>query len=138
MSSAFQQRVVGHELPRVFLEHHRHAVAQGKRQPLRAAYQHLRAALELERPLAHGASQDVEQSFIHVLNYFPGVFALNWLARMSTRSINSRVAVSENSAVTGTYQQRSSANAAHFTASFSVMSTGRLSPKLRSACLNAW
>ena len=32
-------------------------------------------------------------------------------------------------AVTGTYRQRSSAKAAHFTASFSVMSTGNWSPK---------
>src|SRR4051794_26821031 len=122
------------ELAGVFLQHHGHALADRERQPFGTAHQDASLALQLERTLAHRAGEDVEQSVVHS-NQSP---VLKALMRASTRSMSAAVSPSVNSAVTGTYQQRSSAKAAHFTASFSVMSTGSWSPKFRSPDLKAW
>src|SRR5687767_6965719 len=66
MSSALQQRIVVRELARVFFEHHRHTFAYWECQAFRAAHEHLGGALKLERPLAHRAGENVEQSVVHL------------------------------------------------------------------------
>src|SRR2546427_6969470 len=44
--SALEQRIVGRQLARFLLEHHRHRVADRIGEPVHAAHEHLRLALE--------------------------------------------------------------------------------------------
>src|SRR5205823_2194680 len=64
-SSTVEQRIVGGELARLFLQHHGHRVADRIGETIHAAYQHLRLALELQRPLAHRTGEYLEQACIH-------------------------------------------------------------------------
>ena len=54
--------------------------------------------------------------------------------KVESRSSSATQKASGNSALTGTLKCRAVANAAHFTASFSVISTGRSLPNWKSAC----
>src|SRR6266446_2153358 len=134
-ASALEQRIVGRQLARFLLEHHRHRVADRIGEPVHAAHEHLRLALELERSLAHRAGEYLEQARIHRSGLrpyrLPPAFA-------STRLSNSLPSRSANCAATGTYHSRGSANAAHLTESFSVMSTGAESAKSSSRAAKRW
>ena len=57
------------QLARIFLEHHRHSFTDGERQSFGTAHQHASLALQLERSLAHGAREDVEESVVHSINH---------------------------------------------------------------------
>src|ERR1700724_1329137 len=122
--STLEQRIVGGELARLFLQHHGHGVADRIGETIHAADQHLRLALELERPLAHRTGEYLEQACIHQI-----CPPATWVGRTfaSTRASNSCASRAPNCAATGTYHSRGLANASHFTASFSVMSTGKSS-----------
>src|SRR5215469_15446030 len=124
-ASAIEQRVVGGELTRFFFEHHRHAVADRVCEPVETAHEQLRLASELQRPLAHRAGENLQQSRIHQVRP-PAASGPRTLIR--TRASSSRASGPLNSAVTGTYHNRGSALPTHFTASFSVISTGNASP----------
>src|SRR5689334_17955521 len=110
MTLALQQRIVVRQLARVLFQHHGHAFPDRERQAFGAAYEHRGLTLVLEWTLADGTGEDVEQSFFHRIRSQPPV--LKAWTRASTRSMRPRDSASANSAVTGTYQQRSSANAA--------------------------
>src|SRR5215469_4385345 len=124
-ASAIEQRVVGGKLARFFFEHHRNAVADRIGESVEAAHEQLRLAPELQRALAHRTSENFQQSRIH---HVRPPAAAGPRTFTSTRASSSRESGSLSSAATGTYHSRGSANPAHFTASFSVISTGSASP----------
>src|SRR5215469_3790246 len=124
-ASAIEQRVVGGQLARLFFQHHRHAVADGIRQSVEAAHEQLRLAPELQRALAYGAGENLQQSRIH---HVRPPAASGPRTFMSTCASSSRASGPLSSAATGTYHSRGSAPLRHFTASFSVISTGDASP----------
>jgi hypothetical protein len=64
-ASAIEQRIIGRELTRLFLEHHGYRVANRVCEPVHAANQHLGLASELQWSLAHRAGEYLEQSCIH-------------------------------------------------------------------------
>src|SRR5262249_52412978 len=131
-ASTIEQRVVGRELARFLFEHHRHAVADRIGQPVESAHEQLRLAPELQRALAYRAGENFQQARIHQIRppAAPGPRTFT-----STRASSSRVSGSLSSAATGTYHSRGSAKA-HFTASFSVISTGKPSPNSSSEAAN--
>ena len=63
---ALEQRIVGSQHAGLIFQHHRNAIADWKRQAVRATHQHQFLALLLKRSLAHRAGQNVEQSSFHL------------------------------------------------------------------------
>src|SRR5689334_2668348 len=72
--SALEQRIVGRELPGLLLQHHGNIVPDGISKAIEAAHQHLSVPLILERPLADGTGQYLQQTSIHVV--FPQLVPL--------------------------------------------------------------
>ena len=60
--SAFQERIVRGKLTRLFLQHHGNVIANRVGQPVQAANENTRVTLVLQRSLAHGTSQYLEQA----------------------------------------------------------------------------
>src|SRR5262245_21506824 len=133
--SALEQRIVGPELTRLLLEHHRHRVSDRVGESVQSADQHVRLTAVLQRSLAHRAGEYLEQSRFHQGGP-PAVAVPRTLARTRVRSSCASCAVS--CAVTGTYHNRELANERDFTASFSVMSTGRASANATCDAVRGW
>src|ERR1700739_4158957 len=63
--SALEERIVGGQLARLLLEHHRHGIADRISEPNHPAHDRLGLALGVVRPLAPRAGEDLEQARIH-------------------------------------------------------------------------
>src|SRR6185437_15589359 len=127
--SAIQERIVRGQLASLLLQHHGDIVTNGIGQAVHATHQHLRLLVVLEGALADRTRQDLQHVSAH--RRHPLVNAASPVL-CSTRWSNSRSCVSPNCATIGTYQSCELAKSRHFTASFSVMSTGSVSPNSRS------
>src|SRR5579883_1576047 len=64
--STFQKRIVGRQLPCLFLQHDGNTVTNRIGEPVQTANQNMRVTLVFERSLAYGTSQDLEQARIHL------------------------------------------------------------------------
>src|SRR5262249_25966954 len=118
---------------RLFREHHGDAVANGIGQTVRPAneLERIAAARGAQRTLANRTDQKIEQTFIHESSFTPHISvhaACFWIAA-STQPRSFSESPAAKATLTGTYQWFGPAMSVHFTASFSVMSTGRSSAK---------
>src|SRR5690606_8623730 len=107
------------QAPRLVLEQDRHAAADRECEAVGLAHELGRGFVVAQRRLTERTGEDVEQLRVHV----------NFRKMRSTT-------VAGSSAVSGTNHRSVPSNAVHFTASFSVISTGSPSPKSRSRELN--
>src|SRR4051812_39420830 len=104
---------LGRKLPRLLLEHHRNVVLDRITETARPADELLVRLAVDERALAQGTHEQIEQARVHGRSF----------RRTSSPSSGS------GAALTGSTQCFSDANGAHFTASFSVITTASAAGK---------